>query len=108
RGVLANGHKRGTRLLGVVRLRENAGLPLGNFPAAARREARSEFRNSQRPGGLARGARRVPLDFASGNSDAGRHRASFGGTTADAGCLLFVDVRSTKNLAFERASRSPL
>src|SRR6267378_3466994 len=95
--------------MGAVRLCEDAGLPLGYFLAAARRETRSKFRDSQRTIGLARGARRVSLDFAASDRDAGRHRASFGGTTTDAGGLLSVDVRSAKYFPGERRrGASPL
>src|SRR5258707_14503337 len=88
--------------MGAVRLREDARLPLGNFPATARPETRSEFRNSQRASGLARGARRVSLDFASRDRYGRRHRTCFSGTAAHAGGLLSIDLRSPKHFSSER------
>src|SRR6478736_6575531 len=92
--------------MGAVRLREDAGIPLGNFSAAARRKARSEFRDSQRPACLARSAGRIPVDTAARDRDTGRYRAGFGGTAAHVGVIVSFDVRPAKYFSSERGRRA--
>jgi len=50
---------------------------LGNFSATSRRDAASQFWPAQGAGGLARGSRRISLDFAARHCDARGHRARF-------------------------------
>src|SRR5256886_14984644 len=82
-------------------------IPLGDFPAAARREARSEFRDSQRTAGLAGSARRIPLDLTPCDRYAGRYGTGFRGTTTDAGGKLSLDVRPAEHFPGKRRRRAP-
>jgi benzoyl-CoA 2,3-dioxygenase component B len=64
------------RRLGQVRLRQDAGIPLGHFAGAAGREPRHSLRRKLRQAGLAGSPRRTPRHAAPPDRDPGRHRAA--------------------------------
>ena len=73
----------GRRRLGQLRLREDAGLSLGNFSGAARRgPARFTFGDHKGAAGMAGGARRIPLHAAPHHRHAGRYGTGVGRAAA--------------------------
>ena len=81
-GVSAHRRVGRSQGLGQVRLREDAGIPLGHPACAARGGPQGAVRRAYRRAGLAGGAGRIPRHAAPPGRHPGRHRAGFGRAAA--------------------------
>ena len=75
RRVPAHRRGRGYERLGALRLREDAGLPVGHLPRPARPGPGDRLRRPQGGAGLAGGSRRAPRGAPAHHHRAGGHRA---------------------------------
>ncbi len=81
-GLPAHRGQRRPEGLGQVRLREDAGIPLGHPAGARGRRPAHPLRRTQGRAGLAGGAGRIPRHAAPPDRDPGRHRAGLGRAAA--------------------------
>ena len=93
--------------LGALRLRQDAGLPLGHLSGAAGEGPHRGLRRSLRPAGVAGRAGRVPQHAAPHHRHAGRHRARQRRAAAHAGPLRPEPVRHPQSVPGERGGRPP-
>ena len=93
--------------LGALRLREDAGLPLGHLPRPRRGRAQGQLRRPQGRYGLAGRAGGIPLDPAPDHRHPGRHRARLGRAAAPPRPHLPVALRPEEPVPGQRRGRPP-
>ena len=102
RCIPAHGRQRPPERLGPLRLREDAGLSLGDFPIARRRRTQNQFRRSQGGACLARCTRRASGQLAADHRHARRHGAGFGRAATSSGAHLPVALRPAQFISGQR------
>ena len=96
-----------TRRLGQVRLRADAGIPLGRAAGAADGRPQGHLRRAQGRAGLAGSAGRIPRDAAPPGGDPGRHRAGLGRAAAPSRQDRALALRHAQPVPGQRRGRPP-
>src|SRR5579859_959400 len=93
--------------MGDVWVREDAGLPMGNFFGRAGRGPKDWIWRQRGAAGVATGAGRTSIDAAAIDCDAGRYGAGVGGATEIAGTHGAVALRFAEFVSGERGRGPP-
>ena len=106
-GLSAHRGQRRSQGLGQVRLRADAGIPLGRAAGAAGRGPQDSVRRAQRRGRLAGSARRIPRHAAPPRRHPGRHRAGLRRAAAPSRQDRALALRHAQSVPGQRRGRPP-
>ena len=107
RRLSAHRRQRRAQRLGALRLRQDAGLPLGHFSRAGRARSQNQFRRAHGPAGVAGSPGRIPLDPAPDHRHPGRHRTGIGRAAAPPRPHLPLALRPAQPVPGQRRGGPP-